>query len=123
MFQIDPLSRKPIYEQLIEQCEEFIQKGILKEGDLIPSVRWLSMELSVNPNTIQKAFSDLSARGVIRSVPGKGCVVCANAVKLISEKNKEKMDEFTALLGLLAQAGVPKEEILSAVEKAYRLTY
>ena len=120
MFQIDPLSRKPIYEQLIEQCEAFIQSGLLKEGDLIPSVRSLSMDLSVNPNTIQKAFADLSTRGIIRSVPGKGSVVCENASKIISDKNREKLDEFLSLLNLLVGSGIPREELIAYVNKAYQ---
>lgn len=120
MFQIDPLSRKPIYEQLIEQCEAFIQSGLLKEGDLIPSVRSLSMDLSVNPNTIQKAFADLSTRGIIRSVPGKGNVVCGNAAQIISDKNREELDEFLSLLRLLAGSGIPREELIEYVNKAYQ---
>ena len=120
MFQIDPLSRKPIYEQLIDQCEAFIQSGLMKEGDLIPSVRSLSMDLSVNPNTIQKAFADLSSRGIIRSVPGKGSVVCENAARIISDKNRDKLDEFIALANLLAGSGIPREELLSYVNKAYQ---
>ena len=57
MFQIDIMSRIPVYEQLIRQTEKFILLGVLKEGDKLPSVRQLSAELSINPNTIQKAFS------------------------------------------------------------------
>ena len=67
MFQIDPMSRQAVYEQLIEQMERFILSGILKSGDQIPSVRSLSVDLSVNPNTIQKAYSQMDAKGMIYS--------------------------------------------------------
>ena len=65
MFHIDPLSRKPVYEQIIDQMERFVLTGLMKPGTQLPSVRSLSMELSINPNTIQKAYSELDARGVI----------------------------------------------------------
>ena len=59
MFQIDVMSRKPVYEQLINQMERFILTGVMHQDDQIPSVRSLSVELAVNPNTIQKAYSEL----------------------------------------------------------------
>ena len=59
MFHIDPLSRKPVYEQIIDQMERFVLTGLMKPGTQLPSVRSLSMELSINPNTIQKAYSEL----------------------------------------------------------------
>ena len=72
MFSIDPMSRCPVYEQLVEQVETYVLKGLLKAGDQMPSVRNLSLTLSVNPNTVQKAYSELDIRGIIQSVPGKG---------------------------------------------------
>lgn len=63
MFQIDTMSRIPIYEQLVEQVEYFVLNGILKEGEQIPSVRNLSVQLSINPNTIQKAYFELDQAG------------------------------------------------------------
>ena len=67
MYQIDVMSRTPVYEQIIRQTEEFILKGVLKPGDRMPSVRTLSVELSVNPNTIQKAIAELDRRTLIKS--------------------------------------------------------
>ena len=65
MFMIDPMSRQPVYEQIIRQMERFILSGMLAPGDQLPSVRSLSLELSINPNTIQKAYSELDVRGII----------------------------------------------------------
>ena len=59
MFEINAMSRSPVYEQLIEQVERYILLGLLREGDQLPSVRALSGELSINPNTIQKAYGEL----------------------------------------------------------------
>jgi GntR family transcriptional regulator len=72
MFQIDRFGRTPIYEQIIDQTQRLIASGILKEGDQLPSVRVLSQELSVNPNTLQKAYSELERRGLCVSAPGNG---------------------------------------------------
>ena len=72
MFVIDVMSRVPVYEQIINQVEEQIMTGILKEGDKMPSVRSLSVKLSTNPTTIQKAYSELDRRQMIVTVPGKG---------------------------------------------------
>lgn len=119
MFNIDAMSRKPIYEQIIEQIEKFVLTGLLKPGEQIPSVRSLSIELSINPNTIQKAYSDLDARGIIRSVPGKGCFVSENALTVLAEFKRGKLSELTRAIEELALAGIEKQEIEECVEKAY----
>ena len=75
MFQIDPLSRTPVYEQIIDQAEKLISAGVLAPGDQMPSVRSLSLRLSVNPNTIQRSYGMLDSMGLIVSVPGRGCFV------------------------------------------------
>ena len=72
MFQINIFNRKPIYEQLIDQTERLILTGILTEEEQLPSVRSLSVELSVNPNTIQKAYAELDRRGLTYVIPGRG---------------------------------------------------
>lgn len=69
MFVVDVMSRVPVYEQIIKQVEEQVLTGILKEGDKLPSVRSLSVKLSINPNTIQKAYTELDRRQLIITVP------------------------------------------------------
>ncbi|MDD6570971.1 MAG: GntR family transcriptional regulator [Thermoflexaceae bacterium] len=119
MFQIDVMSRTPVYEQLVDQVEKFILTGILSEGDKIPSVRSLSMELSVNPNTIQKAFSELDRRGLINSVPGKGCFVSDKAKKALQVSRRGNLEGLSDQIRELALAGISKEEIISCVEKVF----
>ena len=97
MFNIDPMSRQPVYEQIIDQLERLVLSGALQQGDQIPSVRSLSMELSINPNTIQKAYSELDLRGILYSVPGKGCFVSANAAGLLAEYKRSKLDDLEKL--------------------------
>ena len=72
MFELDVRSRKPIYEQLVDKLKELIMNEILKPDEQLPSVRTLAQELTINPNTIQKAYRELEAQGFIYSLKGKG---------------------------------------------------
>jgi len=120
MFQIDAMSRTPVYEQIISQLERFVLKGILKKNDQLPSVRSLSMELSINPNTIQKAYSELDRKGMIYSVPGKGCFVSEKAFEILSKSNRGRLSELEKFITELAYSGLDKTEIIECVEEAYR---
>ncbi len=120
MFTIDVMSRVPVYEQLIKQVEDQVLKGIMKEGDKMPSVRSLSMELSINPNTIQKAYMELDRRGILVSVPGKGSFISAEALKTVGNQSKEKLSDLKEIVRKLAYAGVSKSEITDMIEEVYK---
>ena len=75
MFDIDLMSRTPIYEQLYRRVIELIMKGVLKEQDKLPSVRSLATDLGVNPNTVAKAYTLLERDGIIHSLAGRGSFV------------------------------------------------
>lgn len=116
MFQIDIMSRIPVYEQIIRQTEKFILIGVLNAGDKLPSVRQLSAELSINPNTIQKAFTELDRRGVIFSVNGRGNFVSDKALE-VSRRSafgdiKEQIKDF-------ALAGISREELHEYIDEIY----
>ena len=120
MFRIDGMSRTPVYEQLIDQVERLVGGGILSPGDQLPSVRSLSIELSINPNTIQKAYSELDSRGIVRSVPGKGCFVSEDAGESLKKAGMEKLYELTDKVCELSAAGVTRDEIMEAVQKGLK---
>ncbi len=119
MFKIDNMSQKPVYEQLIEQTERYILMGIIGAGDAMPSVRKLSLDASVNPNTVGKAYSEMTGRGVLVSVPGKGCYVAENAVEIIGNNKRVLLSDIKKLAGELRLAGVYIDEIISAVKESY----
>ncbi len=119
MFSIDVYSRTPVYEQIIEQTEDFVSKGLLRPGDKIPSVRNLSVSLTVNPNTIQKAYSELDMRGIIFSVPGRGCFITENAKEIVNTRKRKKLDVVFSLINELAIAGTKKEDILKIIDSIY----
>ena len=72
MIVLDYKDRRPIYEQIVERFQELILVKVLECGEKLPSVRNLAMELSINPNTIQRAYMELERQGFIYSIKGKG---------------------------------------------------
>lgn len=120
MFYLDALSRTPVYEQIISQFEEFVLRGVFLPGDKIPSVRKLSVELSINPNTIQKAYQELDRRGLTYSVPGKGVFVSESAIELIKKNRRGMLDEILRITAKLKLADVSLEEVLETVRGVYR---
>lgn len=119
MFTIDLMSRTPVYEQIVKQTENLILMGVLKPGDKMPSVRSLSLGLSVNPNTIQKAYTQLDMRKIIHTVPGKGSYVSEHAEEIIGKHSRERLEGLSSVLRELALAGVEKSEILTVVDEIF----
>ena len=122
MFVVDVMSRVPVYEQIIKQVEEQVLTGILKEGDKLLSVRSLSVKLSINPNTIQKAYTELDRRQLIITVPGKGSFISEKAIEVVGANSREKMTELNKIIRELALAGGTKEEIINNIEEVFNNT-
>lgn len=93
MFQLDLKSRKSIYEQIVDNIKGLIIAGMLKSEDKIPSVRELSKTLTVNPNTIQKAYRELEYQGYLYTVSGLGTFVASPAELPIDEKRVVEVKE------------------------------
>ena len=79
MFQIDLKSRKAIYEQVMDNFKRLIVTGVLAPDEKIPSVRDMAKSLTVNPNTVQKAYRELETQGYIYTVLGQGSFISAPA--------------------------------------------
>ena len=116
MIILDYQDRRPIYEQITERFRTLIYQGALPAGSRLPSVRQLAMELSINPNTIQRAYMTLEQEGLIYPVKGKGNFVAETS--LIQEKSKENFrKDFSELIKKGIQTGITEEEMLSMVRK------
>lgn len=89
MIIIDYQDRTPIYEQIVDRVQTLIIKGVLKANEQLPSVRKLATDLSINPNTIQKAFALLEQQGFIYSVKGRGSFVSPNPGSGIEQKRED----------------------------------
>lgn len=122
MFQLDRLSRKPIYEQFVEQFKELVLKDQIDPAEPLPSIRSLSQELSVNPNTLQKAYTLLENEGLCYSVPGSGRYVSKDAKRILSEDRGKQLQQLHQAVEKLALKGVPLEDVLGIVEQSYQKT-
>lgn len=118
MIIIDYRDRRPIYEQIVERFQELILKNILEPDSQLPSVRNLAMDLSINPNTIQRAYAELERQGYICSVQGKGSFVAEND-RLVLKKKEEILDEATRLIRTAKEYGIKKNEITNVIENEY----
>ncbi len=78
-FQIDPSNDLAIYDQVVRQVKFAVAGEVLKEGEMVPSVRELARELTINPNTVSRAYRQLQADEVLESVRGTGLAVSAGA--------------------------------------------
>jgi GntR family transcriptional regulator len=118
MLQIDKLSRIPIYEQVIAQVEKQIWAGVYKPEEPLPSVRTLSVLIGVNPNTLQKAYTELERRGMCVSVPGSGRFVARNAREQLLKRSGAKKEEFKSMALELLNAGFDKQALYAVVDEA-----
>lgn len=116
-FFLDFHSRAPIYEQIKEQIISLVGQGELKADDQLPSLRQLSADLSVNINTIKRAFSELESQGIIYSVAGKGSFISEN-----SHKNaivEGAMEEVSQSIAKAKSMGAEKSKIISIINGIY----
>ncbi len=90
--QINLKSSTPLYEQIIEQVKELIARGIVEEGEQLPSVRDLASQVVLNPNTVSKAYKELERQGVIVTVRGKGTFVANAEDRLLDPKQLEQVE-------------------------------
>lgn len=116
---IDKYSQVPIYEQIISEIERLILFGLMDPGSLLPSVRSLSQGLSINPNTLQKAYSELERRDICRSVPGTGRFISENAVEILRRESKSVLSELADTVKRLAISGVPFDLLCKTIEISY----
>lgn len=89
MILLDYKDSRPIYEQVVEKLQELMLLGVLEEDDQMPSVRSLAMELSINPNTIQRAYGELERQGYIYMVKGRGSFV--GSIRRLKEARRQKL--------------------------------
>ncbi len=113
MFDIDLMSRTPIYEQLYKKVVELILKGVLNEQDKLPSVRSLATELSVNPNTVAKAYNLLERDGIIYSLAGRGSFV-AKPDKLLAQEHI--LESFDHSVQEALEMGIAPETLTQRID-------
>lgn len=117
-FTIDPASGVAIYLQIVRQIKFAIAEQTLRPGHLLPSVRQLSQQLAVNPNTVARAIGQLQADGVVESLRGRGTVVCKGAVARCRKERKTIIaDRIGDVLTEALHGGLLADEIRQIVEQ------
>lgn len=119
MILLDYKDRRPIYEQVIEKFQQMILCGVLQAGEPMPSVRSLAMELSVNPNTIQRAYQELERSGYIYTVKGKGSFV-SDSPDAAESKRKELQEELNTYVEKAYAAGVSEQELYDMLAESLK---
>ncbi|MGN0988752.1 MAG: GntR family transcriptional regulator [Eubacteriales bacterium] len=118
MFFIDFQSRTPVFEQIINQVENFVLAGVLHPDDKLPSIRELTAQIGVNPNTIQKAYNELDSRGIIISVNGRGCFISKNVYEVLKKRAEARLPDFESSALALFRAGIDRETLINVISKA-----
>ena len=106
---------RPIYEQIVEKIRTLILKGVLEPDSQLQSVRSLAMELSINPNTIQKAYTELERQGFIYTIKGRGNFVRYDK-SLLEVKKEELRGKVEEVLKEADELGISRKELLEGVE-------
>ena len=116
MVHLDYRDVRPIYTQIADGFRAQIKAGVLRGEDRLPSVRELAAELSINPNTIQRAYRQLEAEGWVASVPGKGCFV-SGLPEYDSGQVQELLTAFDKAAAALLRAGITRRELTQRLQK------
>ena len=116
MVHLDYRDARPIYIQIVDGFRAQICAGVLQAGEKLPSVRELAGELSINPNTIQRAYRQLEALGWIATVPGKGCFVCGLPEYALDEQ-RELLYAFDEAALALVQRGFTRQQLAERLMK------
>ena len=114
MISLNYRDSRPIYEQIKDGLRKLIVTGAMAPDEKLPSVRSLATQLSINPNTIQRAYNELENEGYIYSVPGKGSFAAGNAGADEARK-QELLTKVKELVAELRYLGVSQEELQALV--------
>ena len=114
LLHLDYRDSRPIYVQIMDALRQQIASGVLRQEEKLPSVRELAASLSINPNTIQRAYRQLEMEGWIATVPGKGCFVCG-----IPEGNPQEelrlLRQFDDAARNLLRRGYTRQELAQRI--------
>src|SRR5215472_5978290 len=112
-FSLDSHSGVPIYRQIIDRVTGSIAAGVLRSGDQLPTVRQLAVDLSVNPNTVIRAYRELEIRGVLETHQGTGTFIAAQKVQRDDAERQRRLNQLVGeFLARAGSAGFTLEEVL-----------
>ena len=117
-FSIDPKSGVPFYRQIIEQVKFAIANGSLSAGDRLPTVRQLAVDLSINPNTVIRAYREMEIAGVLETHQGSGTFVSEQRPEIDAIERRRMLDQIlTELLARASGYGFSVDEVLEGLRQ------
>src|SRR5436190_15409817 len=117
-FRIEPVSRTPIYRQLVAQIREAVARGRLKPEERLPSVRDLSRQLVINPNTVARVYTELEREGILNTRPGLGVFVAQPKTDLTKRVRKDRLTCLVdTLLTESIHLGFSADELLALISE------
>ena len=120
-FRVDPRLPKPVYQQVVDGLKESIAKGLLAPGEKLPSVRDLALEMTLNPNTIAKAYRELERERVIEVIRGRGTFAANLGPIPDREERMERMRDTVRELVVGAHyLQLTDQELVAFIEEAIR---
>ncbi len=120
MINLDYKSGASLHEQIEAEIKSLIVGRVLETDEQLPSVRELSVSLTVNPNTVQRAYKQLEQDGFIYSIKGKGSFVASVSRDESAYRRGEIMEKLCKAARELAFLGAQKEELIDAIESVYK---
>ncbi|MFE7061243.1 GntR family transcriptional regulator [Sutcliffiella sp. NPDC057660] len=108
---------KPIYLQIIDRISREIVRGVIKPGDKLPSVREMAIQSGVNPNTIQRTYSELERMEVVETKRGQGTFVTENLGMVVELKKSMQASVVENFVKSMREIGVVETEIINSVEE------
>lgn len=120
MIPINPKSGVPIWEQIRDQIKKQILLGVWSPGEQLPSVRSLASELGINPNTIQRSYTELEREGLTYTVAGRGCFVEDDLTALQLKKSSEALEKLETVVKELFESGIAYETVMERINKLYK---
>ena len=119
MIVIDYHDKRPIYEQVVDRFQMLILNGGLEPDEQLPSVRSLAVDLSINANTIQRAYSELERRGLIYSVKGRGNFVSSQK-EVVIEQQEELLNQLKQQFIICKESGIEFGQVLDCLRETFQ---
>jgi GntR family transcriptional regulator len=117
-FSIDPKSGVPFYRQIIEQVKFAIARGDLGPGERLPTMRQLAVDLSINPNTVIRAYREMEIEGVVDTHQGSGTFVSRQKPEIDALERRRMLDQIlTELLARASDYGFTLDEVLNGLRQ------
>lgn len=119
-WRVSPHSGVPLYVQIEEQVKTAIASGVLEAGERLPTVRELALELTINPNTVARAYRELERAGFISTTPGRGTFVTTKTAPVMSEsERRQRLSDVVQRMLIEARAlGYGDDDVVRAVQEA-----